>query len=106
MNSRGTLLTAVIAIGFFSVPQTASPQITDYWYVVRDATDPSYKFQLVCVGDRATAQDVVAGLRILDFDVSIHALPERAFRVQQEAGLIDSVVKELLCAGESQLVQK
>jgi hypothetical protein len=84
----------------------ATAQSTDYWYVVRDATDLSFKFQLVCVGDRATAQDVVAGLRILEHDGSIYALPERAFRVQREAGLIGSVVKELLCSGESQLVKK
>jgi hypothetical protein len=106
MNLRKMSLAAVMAIALLHVPQTAMPQTTDYWYVVRDATDLNYKFQIVCVGDRATAQDVVAGLRILDHDGSIHALPERAFRVQQDTGLIDSVVKELSCAGESQLVEK
>src|SRR5262249_17046459 len=106
MNLRRMSLTAVMAIALLHVAQTAMPQTTDYWYVVRDATDLNYKFQIVCVGDRATAQDVVVGLRILDQDDSIHALPERAFRVQQEAGLIDSVVKEFLCAGGSQPVEK
>ena len=75
-------------------------------YVVRDATDLNYKFQFICLGDRATAQDVAAGLQILDNDGSVHALPARAFRVQQEARLIDSVVKEFWCAGGSQPVQK
>jgi hypothetical protein len=106
MNLRRTSRAAVIAISLLNVPQIATPQTADYWYVVRDATDLNYKFQIVCVGDRATAQDVVAGLRILDHDGSIHALPERAFRVQQEAGLIDSVVKEFWCAGGSQPVEK
>jgi len=106
MNLRRMSLAAVMAIALLHVPQTAMPQTTDYWYVVRDATDLNYKFQLVCVGDRAMAQDVAAGLRILDQDGSIHALPERAFRVQQEAGLIDSVAKEFLCAGGSQPVEK
>jgi len=106
MNLRRMSLAAVMAIALLNVAQIAMPQTTDYWYVVRDATDLNYKFQLVCVGDRATAQDVVVGLRILDQDDSIHALPERAFRVQQDTGLIDSIVKELLCAGGSQLVEK
>jgi hypothetical protein len=106
MYLRRASVAAVTAIVLLSIPQIAMPQTTDYWYVVRDATDLSYKFQTVCVGDRGTAQDVVAGLRILEHDGSIHALPERAFRVQQEAGLIDSVVKELLCGGGSQLVKK
>jgi len=106
MNFRRMSRAAVMAIALLNVPQIATPQTTDYWYVVRDATDLTYKFQIVCGGDRATAHDVVAGLRILDHDGSIHALPERAFRVQQEAGLIDSVVKEFLCAGGSQPVEK
>jgi hypothetical protein len=105
MNLRRMSLAAVMAIALLNVAQIAMPQTTDYWYVVRDATDLNYKFEFVCVGDRATAQDVVAGLRILHHDGSLHALKERAFRVQQEAGLIDSVVKELLCAGGSQPVQ-
>ena len=50
-------LTAVMAIALLNVPQIATPQTTDYWYVVRDATDLNYKFQIVCVGDRATAQE-------------------------------------------------
>src|SRR5262249_2591386 len=106
MNPRRMSLAAVMAIGLLNVPQIATSQTADYWYVVRDATDLNYKFQIVCVGDRATAQDVVIGLRILDQDDSIHALPERAFRVQQDTGLIDSVIKELLCAGGSQPVEK
>ena len=106
MNFGRMSIAAVMAIALLTVAQTAMPQTTDYWYVVRDATDLNYKFQLVCVSDRATAQDVVVGLRILDQDDSIHALPERAFRVQQEAGLIDSVIKEFLCAGGSQPVEK
>jgi len=106
MKLRRMSLAVVMAIALLNVPQIATPQTADYWYVVRDATDLNYKFQIVCVGDRATAQDVVAGLRILDHDDSIHALPERAFRVQQDTGLIDSVVKELLCAGGSQRVEK
>ena len=106
MNLRRMSLAAVMAIALLNVAQTATPQTTDYWYVVRDATDLNYKFQIVCVGDRATAQDVAAGLRILDQDGSIHALPERAFRVQQDTGLIDSVAKEFLCAGGSQPVEK
>ena len=69
-------LAAVMAIALLNVPQVATPEITDYWYVVRDATDLSYKFEFVCLGDRATAQDVVAGLRILNHDGSLHALPE------------------------------
>ena len=106
MNLGRMSLAAVMAIALLNVAQTATPQTTDSWYVVRDATDLNYKFEFVCVGDRATAQDVVAGLRILNHDGSIHALPERAFRVQQETRLIDSAVKKLSCAGESQLVEK
>ena len=106
MNLRRMSLAAVMAIALLNVPQIATPQTTDYWYVVRDATDLNYKFEFLCVGDRATAQDVAAGLRLLDHDGSIHALPERAFRVQQEAGLIDSAVKEFFCAGGSQPVEK
>ena len=106
MNSRKMSLAAVMAIALLHIAQTAIPQTTDYWYVVRDATDLNYKFQIVCVGDRATAQDVAAGLRILDQDGSVHALPERAFRVQQDTGLIDSVAKKFLCAGGSQPVEK
>ena len=103
---RRMSLAAVVAIALLNVPHIAMPQTTDYWYVVRDATDLTYKFEFVCVGDRATAQDVMGGLRILDHDGSIHALPERAFKVQQEAGLIDSVVKKVLCADGSQPVEK
>ena len=106
MNLRRMSLIAFMTIALLSVPHTAMPQITEYWYVVRDAADLNYKFEFVCVGDRVTAQDVVAGFRILNHDGSIHALPERAFRVQQETGLIDSVVKEFSCAGGSQLVEK
>jgi hypothetical protein len=106
MNLKRMWFTAVLAIALLNAPHIAMPQTTDYWYVVRNATDLNYKFEFICVDDRATAQDVMAGLRILDHDGSIHALPERAFRVQQEARLIDSVVKEVLCAGGSQLIQK
>ena len=106
MKLRTMSLAAVTAIALLNVPQVATPAITDYWYVVRDATDLSYKFEFVCRGDRATAQDVVAGLRILNHDGSLHALPERSFRVQQEAGLIGSVVKEFLCAGGSHSLEK
>jgi hypothetical protein len=103
---RRMSLAAAMAIALLNLPQIAMPQTTDYWYVVRDATDLTYKFEFVCMGDRATAQDVMGGLRIMDHDDSIHALPERAFRVQQEAGLIDSVVKKVLCAGGSQPIEK
>ena len=103
---RRISLAAVMAIALLNLPQIAVAQTTDYWYVVRDATDLTYKFEFVCMGDRATAQDVMGGLRIMDHDDSIHALPERAFRVQQEAGLIDSVVKKVFCAGGSQPVEK
>jgi len=48
MNLRRMSLAAVMAIALLHVPQTAMPQTTDYWYVVRDATDLNYKFQLVC----------------------------------------------------------
>ena len=106
MNLRRILLAAVLPILLVNVPQIAMPQTTDYWYVVRDATDLNYKFECVCVGDRATALDVVAGLRILDHDGSIHVLPERAFRAQQGAGLIDSLVKELFCAGGPRPTEK
>ena len=106
MNRKTISLAAVLAIALLNVPQIAMPQITDYWYVVRDATDLNYKFEFVCVGDRSIAQDVAAGLRILYHDGSIHILPGRAFRAQQEAGLIDSAVKELSCAGAPQVIGK
>ena len=32
-----------MAIALLNVPQVATPEITDYCYVVRDATDLSYK---------------------------------------------------------------
>ena len=106
MNWRRILLAAVLAIASLNVAQIAIPQITDNWYVVKDATDLNYKFEFVCVGNRTTAQDVTAGLRILDHDGSIHILPERAFRAQQEAGLIGSAVEELSCAGGPQAIKK
>ena len=72
MKLRTMSLGAVTAIALLNVPQVATPEITYYRYVVRDATDLSYKFEFVCLGDRAAAQDVVAGLRILNHDGSLH----------------------------------
>jgi hypothetical protein len=103
---KRTLVAAVIGIGSMYVPQRAFSQATDHWFVVRDARDLTFAFEFVCLGDRTTAQDVVWGLRLLENDGSIHALPERAFRVQQAAGLISSVFKELLCAGDPAPIEK
>lgn len=98
MNLKRILLTAILGIA--SMHQTAWSQTTDRWFVVRDATDLTYAFEFICLGDRTAAQDTAAGLRILDSDGSVHALPERAFKAQQTAGLIKSAFKEFLCAGE------
>ena len=66
MKLRRMSVAAGMAIALLNVTRIATPQTTDYWYVVRDATDLNYKFQFICLGDRATAQDVAAGLQILD----------------------------------------
>lgn len=44
MTLRRISLAAVLAIGLVNIAQTAIPQTTDYWYVVRDAADLTYKF--------------------------------------------------------------
>jgi hypothetical protein len=42
----------------------------------------------------------------LDSDSSIHALPERAFKAQQAARLINAAFKELSCDGRSEISQE
>ena len=98
MSLKRILVTAILGIASMHELQTVWAQSTDHWFVVRDAPDLTYAFEFVCFGDRITAQDTAAGLRILDSDGSVHALPERAFKAEQGAGLINSAFKELLCA--------
>jgi len=101
MKLKRILIAAVLGTASIHVPQSAWSQETQRWFVVKDATDLTYAFEFVCVGDRTAAQDTVAGLRILDSDSSVHALPERAFRANQAAELIGSADKELSCDGET-----
>lgn len=106
MKLKKILIAVVLGSASIHVPQSAWSQETQRWFVVRDATDLTYAFEFVCVGDRTAAQDTVAGLRILDSDSSVHALPERAFKAQQTAGLIKSAFKELSCDGRSDISQE
>jgi hypothetical protein len=106
MKLKRILVAAVLGSASIHIPQSAWSQETERWFVVRDATDLTYAFEFVCVGDRTAAQDTVAGLRILDSDSSIHALPERAFKAQQAARLINAAFKELSCAGRTEISQE
>jgi hypothetical protein len=91
MNWKNFIGATLMFVTMGSFPQVAITQSNDdVWWVVVGNTDAKspYQFVIYCDGDRATAQDVAAALRLLGYEAP-HALPTKAMTAQRNAGIID-----------------